>query len=586
MKSFLYILILALLPVMFSSCTTARWTVKDRHAVDKSDYEVVEEKRFLKRDGQPNPENPVLQLSLMKRTKYRYAERVLAERTIQDYRLRPGFVALGLSGAAMALVTANTSLIVSDRSKSHVWTFNAVGAMLAASGFLNMKAVGEPRPTGEERYLRKSGTVLQVDTSRVQNEVSEKASVSVQFGDITIHEDTGRTFRGNQLRIPLAEHLAQLQLSGANPGSVRVSVEYNDSLYAYRYGIDQILQSYARVSSRLTPMRNSPQVAEDNIVADLAKGSLVQIMGTSGENWYRVLYGISEHFIRKDDAEIVWRPSDFAQQNEVVTIPRLSFGEIDVESNIPILRASKNNTLALIVTNQDYEGKFEKRNYAHRDGRLIKTYLQNALGYPKDNIYELEDISNSGELYRTLSEMRFSANDSTEITVYLSGYGEVQATDNYELNLLGVDEENTGSNARISLRIFFEQLSTITSGQTLVLTDIDFSKSDSTGYSANRAQRIIEQNVDELIQSNEKASVFFSTHLNQPTSLYMTPTGEDKKHHIFPYFFARALQLRRTRLAEIYQYLERNVSYTARKLHDRPQDPLLLGNTLLDLRSE
>lgn len=585
MKLFIHIFFIALLAGAFASCTSARWTIKDKTAVDKSDYEVLEKDQFLVKKGEVNQTNPVLNLDLMSRTKYRYPQRILAERQIQDYRLRPGFVAMGLSGAALAFVAANSSLITKNRSKTHVWTLNTVGTLLAASGFLNMKAVGEARPTGEERYLRKSGSVIQVDTTKVEKEIKEDVSLSLQFGDITIYEDSSRTFSNDQLKIPLAEHLDDLKLSGVNPGSISVSLRFRDSLYSYQFPISQILQPYARVTTQITPLRNSPEVSGDNIVADLARGSQVQIKSTDNENWYQVLYGISEHYIRKENAEIVWRPSDFSQQNQVVTLPRKPFGEIDVESNIPILRGTKENTLALIITNQNYSGRYEERNYAHRDGRLIKTYLRDALGYPRDNIYELKDIANSGSLDRVLSEMRFAANDSTELTVFISGYGNVQKPDIYELNLVGV-ADGEGDNQMISLRKLYEQFSTITSGQTLILNDVDFSGSSSSDYSANQAQIIIEQNADELIRENEKASILFSTHLNQPTSLYTSSEGEDKKHYIFPYFFAKALQQRRTKLAAIYQYLERNVSYTARKLHDRPQDPLLLGNTLMDLRDE
>jgi hypothetical protein len=99
-------------------------------------------------------------------------------------------------------------------------------------------------------------------------------------------------------------------------------------------------------------------------------------------------------------------------------------------------------------------------------------------------------------------------------------------------------------------------------------------------------RNIIENNVSPLLTQNTNNSVLLGTQLNNPSRLYMSEEGEDKKHHIFPYFFAKALQERKTTLSDIYQYLERNVSYTSRKLFDRPQDPLLLGNTQLNLAGQ
>ena len=116
-----------------------------------------------------------------------------------------------------------------------------------------------------------------------------------------------------------------------------------------------------------------------------------------------------------------------------------------------------------------------------------------------------------------------------------------------------------------------------------MVSDIDFSKTTSPNqFTANEALDIVESNAAP-IANNDRAALLMGARLSYPSSLYVTSGGEDKKHHIFPYFFAKALQQRMTRISEIYQYLERNVSYTSRKLFDRPQDPLLIGNSSLDL---
>jgi hypothetical protein len=120
-----------------------------------------------------------------------------------------------------------------------------------------------------------------------------------------------------------------------------------------------------------------------------------------------------------------------------------------------------------------------------------------------------------------------------------------------------------------------------------VLSDIDFSATVNPGqFSENEVQDVIEASAAPLINSSRKNALLMGTRLMNPSSLYVSAQGEDKKHYIFPYFFAKALQERKTELSEIYQYLERNISYTARRLFDRPQDPLLIGNTSLDLASE
>ena len=568
---------------MLASCTSARWTVKEKAAIDQSDYQILQQKNFLVVSEDVTPENPVLKLDVFSKKEYEYSQRVLMQRNIQEYRLRPGFVALGVAGSAMAFYLANSNSF-GNMSSAKSWTLNAAGALFLASGFLNMKPVEEPRPTGEERYLRSTGTTTAVDTVNADKDFSALASVAVKHNGELVFTEEQRTFTGT-LEIPLGNEIEDLELAGPDPGKINIEVTFKDSTYNYSYPVSQILQPYARVTAKLTELRNSPNEDTDNILADLVRGSRLKIDNADDKQWYRVLYGISENYIRKEDAELIWRSTGFVQDSDIVTLPRVPFGNIDVESNIPILRGSSPNSIALIVTNENYAGDLQERDYAHRDGRLIRAYLKNALGYPEQNIYSLQDVSASNELFRTLSEMRFAANDSTELFVYLNGYGTVSNRgDSPQLHLLGV--AGNGQNAEISLSKLYEQLATLTASKTIVLNDMDFSRSvASNQFTANEAQRIIELNTSPLSE-HENVSVLMGTQLTYPSSLYVSSDGEDKKHHIFPYFFAKALQQRRTKISAIYQYLERNISYTARRLYDRPQDPLLLGNSTIDLISE
>lgn len=578
-----HILLVGLVFATLASCTSARWTVKEKAAVDQSNYQILQEKNFLIASEEVTPENPVLKLDVFSKREYEYTQRVLMQRNIQEYRLRPGFVALGITGSAMAFYLANSKSF-SNLSSAKSWTLNAAGALFLASGFLNMKPVETPRPTGEERYLRSTGTTTAVDTVKAGEEYSALASVAVKHNGELVFTEEQRTFTGT-LEIPLGNEIEELELSGPDPGQINIDVTFKDSTYNYSYPVSQVLQPYARVTAKLTELRNSPNESTDNILADLVRGSRLKIDNADDKQWYRVLYGISENYIRKEDAELIWRSTGFVQDSDIVTLPRVPFGNIDVESNIPILRGLSPNSIALIVTNENYSGDLQERDYAHRDGRLIRAYLKNALGYPEQNIYSIQDVSTSNELFRTLSEMRFAANDSTELFVYLSGYGSVSNQgDTPQLHLLGVTD--SGPNPEISLTKLYEQLATLTSSKTVVLNDMDFSRSvASNQFTANEAQRIIESNASPL-SKNENASILMGTKLTYPSSLYVSSGGEDKKHHIFPYFFAKALQQRRTKISAIYQYLERNISYTARRLYDRPQDPLLLGNSTIDLISE
>jgi len=567
------------------ACTSARWTVKDKTATDKSDFKVLEQKQFLAPAGEVTPDNPILNINLLSRTKYQYAQKVLVQRNIQKYKLRPGFLAFGLGGAAMAFYVANSPIFGGNNTSTKSITLNAAGALLAISGFLNMKPVGEPRPTGEEQYLRQTDSIVKVDTVDVKQAKNASASITMQYKGKVIFEEKDRPFKSGHLEIPLANKLSDIPLQGENPGNVSIAVAFEDSNYSYNYPISTILQPYAHIDKQLTELRNSPEESPDNILADLVQGSLVRILDAKNPDWYKVQYGISTNYVLKKDADMVWRPSDFAQENEVVTVPQVPFGNIDVESNIPILRGQVQNAYALIVTNQNYGGDKPERNYAHRDGRLIKQYLSNALGLTEQSIFEMQDVSDPQKLYDVISQIKATANDSTELFAYISGYGTVKKNDNnFRLRFPGTKEYSDGSRNSIPFDQLLQQIASIPSSKTLVLSDVDFSSSISKfNLNMNEQQRIITSQVATFSNNQGNKTLLMGERLDQRTGLYFSNSGEDKKHHIFPYFFAKALQQRKTNISAIYQYLERNVSYTSRRLHDRPQDPLLIGNTSLDL---
>ncbi len=586
LKNLSYISLVLFLLFFLGSCTSARWTVKEKESIDQSDYEVVEEKYFLQQSGEVTSGTPLLSLELLSETHYEYTQRVLMERNIQDYKLRPGTTALGIGGAAMAFYLANLADFGSHSSPTKKWTLNGMGALMLASGFLNMKPVGDPRPTGEERYLRSTGTAVEIDTVKADAEIDTSASVYILYNDLIIFEEHNQDITEGALNIPIGNILNNLKLSGQGPGSARVEVLFADSLYWYNYPIDTVLEPYAVVNKQLTALRNSPQENADNVLADLVEGSQLKIDSIEDE-WYKVLYGISETYIKKSDASIIWRSEDYEIEDQLVTVPRVPFGEIDVESNIPMLRDENPNAIALLLINQNYNDTLGERNYALRDGRLMRTYLQNALGYSEDNIYQLADISSSDSLNTLLSSLQKTANDSTELFVYLSGYGSVdKQKDQFRLHYLNTSSENK-SDSTIALSDLYRRIGEIPSQKTLVLSDIDFVRgSRGKSFSENEMRQIIENNVSPLLLRNPNSSVLMGSQLNNASRLFMSAKGEDKKHHIFPYFFAKALQQRRTVLSDIYQYLERNVSYTSRRLFDHPQDPLLLGNTQLNLAAE
>lgn len=564
-----YLVILLLL----ASCTSGRWVVKDEDAIDRSDYEILEQEKFLEVAGTLSPEKPVLTLDVKSHTTYQYQQKMLVQRNIQDYRLRPGFVALGLAGAAASFYAANAGRFNNGSAQSI--TLNAIGVLLAASGFTNLKPVDEPRPVGEERYLDNTGTVIETDTVQVRKDEPTPASVLVTHrGQIVFEEDFNK-IAGGRLQIPLAQGFNDLQLISSDPGSFEVEVTFADSTYRYRYPVASILEPYAQVTAELTELRSKPAINPDNVLADLARGSRIKVDTTIDQNWYRVWYGISENYIRKEDARLIWRTTNFAGNEEVVAVPRVPFGNIDVEGRIPVLREAKPNAQALVITNENYDEPLSERQNTHRDGQLMEEYLKKALGYKNGNIHHLTDVQQPDQIYRQIKIIANAANDSTELFVYIGGYGDL--SNRQELHLKSVAPATGDAPRDVALKSVFSRISSLPSAQTWVVSDIDFSRALPGNFPKSEQLALLRSHAS--ILTGEPGSVWvMGSQLGQPSRLYRSSKGEDKKHHIFPYFFARALQQKRTSAAQIYDLLQQNISYTSRRLHDRPQQPVIFGD--------
>lgn len=590
-KSYIHIsLILLMVLLSLSACTSARWTVKDKAAVDRQESRVLESEDFLSIASPVTPENPSLQLQVQSKTTYEYPQKVLAQRTIQDYKLKPGFIALGIIGGGLAAYAANSGTFSDGQSSAATFSLNVAAVLMTGSGFMNMKPVGEPRPTGEERFLRTTGYVTELDTLAVDDTEGQTAIVDIRYGTQRLVIDEERPIEGGELNIGLGGLLSNLDIRGEYTEDVGVQITFNDSTYTYRYPLEQVLRPYARVITPVTELRNAPQQSEQNILAELVEGSQLEIIETIGTEWYKILYGISENYINQQDVELIWRPSDFSEDSEVVAVPVVPFGNIDVENNIPILSGINRNAYGLIISNENYERPFPARSHAHRDALLINAYLENSLGFQAHNITELQDIRTSDPLFNSIRQLRDETDDSSQVIIYVGGYGTISDSNEGNgptLNYLPAGQESDSTTAKeISLEELFRELATIPSNNMLVLADIEFRNGNQQPELTDEELSIsgpLQRAAAILTNRKSNASVIFGSQINQQSELYVGDRKEDKKHHLLPYFFARALQERNTSIDEIYQFLQRNIPYTARRLHDRSQDPQLYGNPSLEL---
>lgn len=579
------ILLLAL-SVLAGACTSARWVVRDRAATDPDEYRKVGEEYFLRTASTPDRRSPLLTFNLYAASRHEYSSKILYERTLQEYRPRAGYVIAGALGAGLGIYLGNSERLAEGRSTAESVIYTAAGGVAALAGFLNMKPAGEPRPTGEQRLVNRPGSVVKTDTVRLRENPGLTADLAIFYGDERVYRERGRSLERGVIEIGLGERLADLNLRGPTLQDVRVEVSFADSLYTWRMPASRLLTPYARVTVPATGLHSSMSLEEDNVLAELGEGSSLALISTTPEErWYRVRYGLSENYLLRSDAEISWDTAGEENRSRTVSVPRIPFGEVDVENNIPILAARDTRNRALLVTNEHYPAPWSSRTYTHRDGRLIRTYLENALGFYSYAVTHRRDVSAESGLRESLERLRAAASDSTRLFVYLAGYAEVSAGDSIEISyMLSPAGADTATPSSVSLEGILDRIASIPSSRKTVVLDLSFR----TARGSLPEERLdLEQPLrtaaGKFLRSAEETGLFVSSELNQGSGVYLGEGGADRKHRIFTYFFSRALQERNTRAGQIQQYLERNVSYTSRRLHDRPQEPRFFGNSTYDL---
>ncbi|MDZ7693555.1 MAG: caspase family protein [Balneolaceae bacterium] len=242
-----------------------------------------------------------------------------------------------------------------------------------------------------------------------------------------------------------------------------------------------------------------------------------------------------------------------------------------------MLNRVNEDALGLLVGNEEYSGTYSPRNYTGRDLLLMETYLNNALGYPVDQIYRLTNINNRQPVDSVLALIRQKTTSNSDIFVYLSGYGMVREEDDTYNPQLVLNSEGQ-ANSLVNLIDLYRALAALPSEKMVIINNIDFSRSflhlsKNSNLPLQAFRQSLYNTAITLSSEHEGLAFMFSSELDQANHLYLGNGNQDKKHHIFPYFLAKGLQQRHTTSGDLFQYLQRNVSYTARKLHNEPEDP-------------
>ena len=259
----------------------------------------------------------------------------------------------------------------------------------------------------------------------------------------------------------------------------------------------------------------------------------------------------------------------------------------DVDRKAPTAQIENKYGVAVIIGNQNYKSKdVPNVDYALSDARIVKKYVQKTLGYREGNIICLENATQAQ--FRTFFgiESDYKAKlysylrpDKSDVFIYYSGHGapDVKTKTGY---FVPVDcDPSTVRFNGYSLKLFYDNLAKLPARSITVVLDTCFSGGSEKGMLLKNASPVF-VDVKNPLLTMKNTCVLTSSTGDQISSWYPA-----KKHGLYTYYFLKGLQGKadadkdgNVTGGELHNYLDEEVSYMARRLHMREQNPQIMGS--------
>ncbi len=573
------LLILILFTLFFASCTTTRWVVTDQNAVDGSaEPRVVADRQAYIMERQPTVDEPYAGFQLYQIKDLEFPERVRVERTVQKYKPKWGFVLLGVAGAATAVVAANTGVILSGASVTQKVGLNLSAGLISILSFTNLESTGEPIYTGETKLMRQSGVEARRDSVKIEPDDSVYVDVNIFLHEEALFSQEEVPVENGELELNLGSFADEMRGKIDRDSEVRILLSHDGLGNEFTVPTAQFLAPYLNINSLVANLRSTPEGGDLNIATEIGQGSFLELMDEDTDDFYRVQYEGSEYFVRKESGSIEWLSTADSGSALVFEFAELPFGEIDVEHSMPVLKPNNSSDRGLIISN-GLNNNYDQRQYLKRDHQLFETYLNSSFRLQDDQIATITEQQISSQL-----EEVEGMDGEGSLYVYLSGFGTVRELNN-QPSIHLITDNDQGENL-IPVTEIFSELKRMNPGSLFLFIDLDYSARDqqtSNQLNRNGSSGLLQRTANNIIRDLPNSVVVFSNRPGQQSSIYSGILDGNKRHSIFNYFLAEAIQQRKTRMSDLVNHLDRNVDYTSRRLQDQPQEVQAFGNLNLNL---
>ena len=573
-----YLVVCMAMGLSISSCTSSKWAIESTQAIDRTEFDLVGEDVFLKMSEIPSPNRPVLVFDIWNMETYDYSLKIQSNRYLQRYRPSLSAVLLGALGASAAYLTAD---LLSPHSTEQYMLYG-LGALSLLTGMVGDKSTGEATSTGEQKLLKQTGVIQLSDTLRATKQPIISPSYTIYNDREAIAIRNNVIFDKNSYYINLLEDINPSDFLVQRNQSIRIELEFNDSLYIHEVPVEDIFERFVVVETEVTALRQNPDNTNNSILTDLASGSELLLLDEL-DNWYVVRYGITETYISKNDTKLIWRPTDYVDELSIITLPNIPFGNVDVEREIPVRLTENNQAAAFIISNEFYGDRFPTKRYAERDAKLLEEYLINSFGLGFAGIRTSINTSRIEQFRYNWDEFlsRNQANKK-QLILYTNGYVSIDNDGNL-IYLLGDEKTSDEQNNSIKLADLLEDALKAGFTELFMVGDYSF-VAGTLDYSVSRADyydAFYKLNSTLLAKRTIEFGLLFSSDGRSDSQLYTKQAIAQKYHSIFTYYLADAVKKGNYTSNQLLNYIQRNVDYTARRLHDTPQNVVYFGNATI-----
>lgn len=282
------------------------------------------------------------------------------------------------------------------------------------------------------------------------------------------------------------------------------------------------------------------------------------------------------------------------QRPTLATLPTdaAPFGE-KINPEVPAQPRMPNENpdgVAVIIGNRAYGGGIPDVAYAHNDADAVMKFVTGTLGYRQDNIIELRDAtlvdlqqvfgnekSHRGQLWRWVRPRE------SDVIVYYSGHGVPGLHDKRQYLLPVKSDPNAAEIGGYALETLYENLSKLEARSVRIYLDTCFS-GESQGGALLRNVSGLAIPVGLGVNPNSRLTILTAARSEQVASW-----DEEARLGLFTRYLLEGLQGAadrsrfgqrdgRVTLQEVKGYLDREMTYIARRRYGRDQNATVSGN--------